>query len=208
MELCRRAHIAHETHARSVATLTPKSHESNDASSDAVSRRSFIRAAASSAVALPLAAHAASPPRAALRADPADVGAESLTVMLNINGQPRALRLDPRTTSSRRSCAIMPASPARKKAADHGQCGACTVHLDGTRMLVLPHLRPDGARAMKLLPSKGLGCSAGELHPMQQAFIDHDAFQCGYCTPGQIMSAVACVREGHADKRVLTFANT
>lgn len=83
-----------------------------------------------------------------------------------------------------------------KKGCDHGQCGACTVHLDGrpvTACLTMA-AKVDG-RAVTTI--EGLATD-GQLHPMQQAFIDHDGLQCGYCTPGQIMSAVACVSQGHA----------
>jgi xanthine dehydrogenase YagT iron-sulfur-binding subunit len=197
MEPRRRARIVLATHAFSVAILMPKSDESNDASRDAFSRRSFLRAAASSAVALPLAAGAASSARPALHADSADAGAESLSIMLNINGQPRALRLDPRTTllDALRDHAGLTGT---KKGCGHGQCGACTVHLDGARVLSCLTLALM-AQDREITTIEGLSGAAGELHPMQQAFIDQDAFQCGYCTPGQIMSAVACVHEGHAD---------
>ena len=82
-----------------------------------------------------------------------------------------------------------------KKGCDHGQCGACTVHIDGERALSCLTLSA-------MIPGKEITTIEGlangdELHPMQQAFIDCDGFQCGYCTPGQIMSAVACVNEGH-----------
>jgi xanthine dehydrogenase YagT iron-sulfur-binding subunit len=84
-----------------------------------------------------------------------------------------------------------------KKGCDHGQCGACTVLLNGRRELSCLTLAV-AAQGREVTTIEGLAAN-GALHPMQQAFIDHDAFQCGYCTPGQIMSAVACVNEGHAD---------
>ena len=83
-----------------------------------------------------------------------------------------------------------------KKGCDHGQCGACTVHLDGTRTLSCLTLAVQ-AEGKAVTTIEGLG-SPDNLHPMQRAFVDNDAFQCGYCTPGQIMSGVACITEGHA----------
>lgn len=84
-----------------------------------------------------------------------------------------------------------------KKGCDHGQCGACTVHVNGQRVNSCLTLAVT-TEGKKVTTIEGL--AKGEtLHPMQDAFIKFDGFQCGYCTPGQIMSAVACVREGHAD---------
>ncbi|TPK92633.1 (2Fe-2S)-binding protein [Mesorhizobium sp. B2-4-17] len=84
-----------------------------------------------------------------------------------------------------------------KKGCDHGQCGACTVLVDGRRVLsCLSFAVMNEGRDITTI--EGLAAADGSLHPMQQAFIDNDAFQCGYCTPGQIMSAIGCVNEGHA----------
>ncbi len=83
-----------------------------------------------------------------------------------------------------------------KKGCGLGQCGACTVHLDGRRVnacLVLAIM----ARGREITTIEGLA-NDGALHPLQEAFLEHDAYQCGYCTPGQIMSAAACLAEGHA----------
>ncbi|MGZ5255824.1 MAG: (2Fe-2S)-binding protein, partial [Flavitalea sp.] len=82
-----------------------------------------------------------------------------------------------------------------KKGCDHGQCGACTVHVDGTRVLSCLTLAAMVA-GKEVTTIEGLA-DGDQLHPMQEAFITCDGFQCGYCTPGQIMSAVACVKEGH-----------
>jgi len=86
-----------------------------------------------------------------------------------------------------------------KKGCDHGQCGACTVHVNGERVNSCLSLAVMN-EGKKITTIEGLS-NGEELHPMQAAFIKHDGFQCGYCTPGQIMSAVACVNEGHTGSR-------
>lgn len=82
-----------------------------------------------------------------------------------------------------------------KKGCDQGQCGACTCHIDGQRVLSCLTLAAQ-TEGRKITTIEGIAAANGDLHPVQMAFIEHDAFQCGYCTPGQIMSAVACIREG------------
>jgi len=84
-----------------------------------------------------------------------------------------------------------------KKGCDQGQCGACTVHIDGKAVLSCLTLAV-AAQGHEITTIEGLA-DGEELHPMQTAFIENDAFQCGYCTPGQIMAAVACVNDGFAD---------
>jgi xanthine dehydrogenase YagT iron-sulfur-binding subunit len=120
----------------------------------------------------------------------------SVPTRMVVNGTPHDLTLDPRSSLLdvlREQLALT----GCKKGCDHGQCGACTVHIDGRRVVscLTPAVQVDG-REVKTI--EGLSPPDGPLHPMQQAFIDHDALQCGYCTPGQIMAAVACVEEGHA----------
>ena len=118
-----------------------------------------------------------------------------VNITLNINGKEQALSVEPRVT-------LLDALRERlhltgtKKGCDHGQCGACTVHIDGRRVnscltLAIMH------QNQKITTIEGLA-EGDNLHPMQSAFIAHDGFQCGYCTPGQIMSAVAVVNEGRA----------
>jgi xanthine dehydrogenase YagT iron-sulfur-binding subunit len=119
-----------------------------------------------------------------------------IPVKLRINGSEHRLGLDARTTllDALREHVGLTGS---KKGCDQGQCGACTVLIDGQRMLACLTLAA-AAEGREITTIEGLAKADGTLHPMQQAFIDHDAFQCGYCTPGQIMSAIGCVNEGHA----------
>src|SRR5437588_10662315 len=119
-----------------------------------------------------------------------------IPITLQVNGATHQLAIDTRTTlldALRERLGLTGA----KKGCDHGQCGACTVLLEGRRILSCLTLAAS-VQGREVITIEGLAAADGMLHPMQQAFIDHDAFQCGYCTPGQIVSAVACVHEGHA----------
>jgi xanthine dehydrogenase YagT iron-sulfur-binding subunit len=114
---------------------------------------------------------------------------------LHVNGKQHRVALDIRTTlldALREHLGLA----GSKKGCDHGQCGACTVLVDGRRVLSCLTLAAS-IEGHAVTTIEGIAAPDGTLHPMQQAFIDHDAFQCGYCTPGQIMSAIACVQEGH-----------
>jgi xanthine dehydrogenase YagT iron-sulfur-binding subunit len=125
----------------------------------------------------------------------------TIDLALRINGAATRLALDPRTTllDALREHLRLTGS---KKGCDHGQCGACTVHIDGRRVLSCLTLAV-AAQGKEITTIEGLA-RGDQLHPMQQAFLDHDGFQCGYCTPGQIMSAVALLAEpcGPADNDV------
>ena len=161
-----------------------------------LSRRSFLSQASAAGVvatAAPLLVTepAAAAPAAAAHDEAAAVRA--IPVTLNINGEDRHLELDARTTlldCLRENLAM----PGTKKGCDHGQCGACTVHVNGRRVNSCLSFAVMHA-GDKITTIEGLG-SPDHMHPMQAAFVEHDAYQCGYCTSGQIMSAVAAVKEG------------
>ena len=161
-----------------------------------LTRRKFLSATGSSAAAAAIIGRAATAgaaergPAGAVADAPGIEGAVPIT--LRINGKEHRLSVDPRTTlldCVRETVALT----GTKKGCDHGQCGACTVHVNGRRVnscltLALMH---DGEEITTI---EGLG-TPDALHPMQAAFVAHDGYQCGYCTSGQIMSAVALLKE-------------
>ncbi|WBV44969.1 (2Fe-2S)-binding protein [Pseudoroseomonas cervicalis] len=117
-------------------------------------------------------------------------------ILLTVNGQDYMVPAEDRTTlldALREHLRLTGA----KKGCDHGQCGACTVHVGGERVLACLTLARQ-AEGLAITTIEGLAAPDGTLHAVQAAFLAEDAFQCGFCTPGQIMSAVACLREGHA----------
>ena len=129
---------------------------------------------------------------------PRSIDAAAIPLTLQVNGAERALQVAPHVTLLdllREQLQLT----GPKKGCDHGQCGACTVLVDGKRINSCLKLAVtlDGAEVTTI---EGLGCK-GKLHPLQQAFMDRDAFQCGYCTPGQICSAKALIDEGEARTR-------
>ncbi len=162
-----------------------------------LSRRAFLSRTGSSAAAVAIAGRAAVPATTTVPDTPAGsadatVPAGAVPVTLRINGKEHRLAVDPRSTlldCVRETVALT----GTKKGCDHGQCGACTVHVNGRRVnscltLAVMH---DGEEITTI---EGLG-TPDALHPMQASFVAHDAYQCGYCTSGQIMSAVALLEE-------------
>lgn len=168
-----------------------------DSEIDKLSRRGFLQSAATltGAATLPLslgaaATNSAPPPATSSTAEalPPSVG-----ITLRVNHQPHELSVEPRLTlldALREHLSLT----GTKKGCDRGQCGACTVLVNGRRInsclaLAIMHAGDD------IVTVEGLAAADGSLHPMQAAFLRHDAFQCGYCTPGQLCSAVALVEE-------------
>jgi xanthine dehydrogenase YagT iron-sulfur-binding subunit len=169
-----------------------------------VSRRSFLTQVGAAGVAVTASPLLTAVPAAAAvpaASDGKEATSGFVPVTLNVNGQDHHLQLDPRTTlldCLRENLNL----PGTKKGCDHGQCGACTVHVNGRRVnsclsFAMMHAGDH------ITTIEGLG-TPNKLHPMQAAFVDHDAYQCGYCTSGQIMSAVAALKEscGPSDEDV------
>jgi xanthine dehydrogenase YagT iron-sulfur-binding subunit len=160
-----------------------------------VERRDFLKRSSL------LAAIAAIPPSLAKAADKGideKVAGyfEKMPLTFEVNGKQHQLSIEPRTTLLdllREQLQLT----GTKKGCDHGQCGACTVHVDGRRVLSCLSLAVM-QEGKKVTTIEGIA-NGDQLHPMQEAFIKHDGFQCGYCTPGQIMSGIACIKEGHAN---------
>jgi xanthine dehydrogenase YagT iron-sulfur-binding subunit len=166
-------------------------------STGGVSRRSFLSSLGAAGVvasAYPAvaAAQTASPVVPMILADVAETIEGAVPVSLQVNGKQLDLHVDPRTTlldCLRETISLT----GTKKGCDHGQCGACTVHVNGRRInscltLAVMH------EGDEITTIEGLGLP-GNLHPMQASFVKHDGYQCGYCTSGQIMSAVALLKE-------------
>ncbi len=156
-----------------------------------LSRRDFLVTAAAASIVLVALPHLSKATGLSLQTK--EPNAKSVT--LKVNGKAHKLEIDSRVT-------VLDALRERigmtgtKKGCDHGQCGACTVLIDGRRANSCMVLAMQ-AEGQEITTIEGLA-KGEELHPVQEAFIKHDGFQCGYCTPGQIMSAVACIHEGHA----------
>lgn len=153
-----------------------------------VSRRNFLGGSLVAAAVTPLLTGQAEAAEAA--SAPTVDGVSQVTVRAAVNGSPVTVRVDPRATlldTLRERLDLK----GTKKGCDRGQCGACTVHVDGRRVLSCLTLAAT-TTGHEITTIEGLA-DGDRLHPMQQAFVDHDGLQCGFCTPGQIMSAVAMV---------------
>ncbi len=157
-----------------------------------LTRRGLLGGTAAGATLLPALRYRAEAQPVAPGAVP---GGTQQEIVLQVNGRAVPLTVEPRTSlldALREQAGLT----GTKKGCDRGACGACTVHLDGRRVVSCLTLAVR-AEGHAITTIEGLAAD-GELHPVQAAFLHHDGFQCGYCTPGQIMSAVAVIDEGHA----------
>ena len=132
-----------------------------------------------------------------MKTSPTKPTAGLIETAFTVNGEEVRLALDPRESllDVLRERLVLTGT---KKGCDQGQCGACTVHVDGRRVVscLTPAVQVAGQDVKTI---EGVAAPDGALHPLQQAFVDCDALQCGYCTPGQVMSGLACLAEGHAE---------
>jgi xanthine dehydrogenase YagT iron-sulfur-binding subunit len=167
-----------------------------DTDSDA-DRREFMGGVAVGGIGVAFAAATPITATTATAAEPAPAGApgQPVAVRLNVNGTDHDLKLEPRVTLLDALREVLHLTGS-KKGCDHGQCGACTVLIDGRRVNACLTLAAAVAGS-KVQTVEGLA-DGDKLHPLQLAFIKHDAFQCGYCTPGQLCSAAGLLGEGHA----------
>jgi xanthine dehydrogenase YagT iron-sulfur-binding subunit len=163
---------------------------------DRITRRSFLShlgaagVATAAATITPLAHSESAAPTTAPPETPAIPGTKPIT--LNVNGESHTVSIDPRSTLLDTLRETLHLTGTRK-GCDHGQCGACTVHIDGRRVnSCLTFAAMQQGKAITTI--EGLG-TPDHLHPMQASFVEHDGYQCGYCTSGQIMSAVALLKE-------------
>ena len=187
------------TDQKPTSTTLPEQEQQSEANqllTPRISRRSFLSQLGVAGIVATAPSSMAAPvthdPAIAEQASEPTAPAGTVPVMLKVNGKSYDLRLDPRTTlldCLRENLNL----PGTKKGCDHGQCGACTVHVNGQRVnsclsFAVMH------SADQITTIEGIG-QPDHLHPMQAAFVEHDGYQCGYCTSGQIMSAVAVLSE-------------
>jgi xanthine dehydrogenase YagT iron-sulfur-binding subunit len=192
-------------HCRNEDSEAPSNSCSEDTGS---SRRHFLSQlaalSASLTIAVPAARAGAPSERSSTEKSAPETAPPLLDVVLRVNGKEKRLKIDSRVT-------LLDAVRDRlkltgtKKGCDHGACGACTVLIDGKRVLSCLTLAAM-SQGKEVTTIEGLA-HGDELHPVQAAFVSCDGFQCGYCTPGQIMSAVGCIREGHtgSDSEIREF---